>query len=59
MEETGKGLTSMMTQTELEARLLAVETATIQIGVSRMFFIVVYLLYFFVSFTRVQSRGSL
>jgi hypothetical protein len=49
----------MMTQTELEARLLAVETATIQIGVSRMFFIVVYLLYFFVSFTRVQSRGSL
>jgi len=27
VEETGKGQTSMMTQTELEARLLAVETA--------------------------------
>jgi len=27
MEQTGKGPTSMMTQTELEARLLAVETA--------------------------------
>ena len=27
MEETGKGQTGMMTQTQLEARLLAVETA--------------------------------